>query len=76
MSMKVQGNFLNWPQKIPYPPPPNHHDKKETFHGIEKVDPVTFMLWHFLLQDEPTNNLDIESIDALAEAINTFKGGK
>lgn len=58
------------------PPPPNHHDKKETFHGIEKVDPVTFMLWHFLLQDEPTNNLDIESIDALAEAINTFKGGE
>ena len=29
-----------------------------------------------LLQDEPTNNLDIESIDALAEAINEFTGGK
>ena len=28
-----------------------------------------------LLQDEPTNNLDIESIDALAEALLTFKGG-
>ncbi len=28
-----------------------------------------------LLQDEPTNNLDIESIDALAEAINEFTGG-
>lgn len=27
------------------------------------------------LQDEPTNNLDIESIDALAEAINEYKGG-
>ena len=27
------------------------------------------------LQDEPTNNLDIESIDALAEAINEFQGG-
>ena len=27
-------------------------------------------------QDEPTNNLDIESIDALAEAINEFTGGK
>lgn len=26
-------------------------------------------------QDEPTNNLDIESIDALAEAINEYKGG-
>ncbi|XP_014675912.1 PREDICTED: ATP-binding cassette sub-family F member 1-like [Priapulus caudatus] len=28
-----------------------------------------------LILDEPTNNLDIESIDALAEAINNFKGG-
>ncbi|KAH3823949.1 hypothetical protein DPMN_125774 [Dreissena polymorpha] len=28
-----------------------------------------------LILDEPTNNLDIESIDALAEAINDFKGG-
>ncbi|UJR37600.1 hypothetical protein I4U23_030297 [Adineta vaga] len=28
-----------------------------------------------LILDEPTNNLDIESIDALAEAINEFKGG-
>lgn len=27
------------------------------------------------LQDEPTNNLDIESIDALSEAINEYKGG-
>jgi hypothetical protein len=27
-------------------------------------------------QDEPTNNLDIESIDALGEAINDYKGGK
>ena len=27
------------------------------------------------IQDEPTNNLDIESIDALAEAINGYKGG-
>lgn len=26
-------------------------------------------------QDEPTNNLDIESIDALADAINDYKGG-
>ena len=30
----------------------------------------------FLFQDEPTNNLDIESIDALADAINRFGGGK
>ncbi|XP_039598449.1 ATP-binding cassette sub-family F member 1-like [Polypterus senegalus] len=27
-----------------------------------------------LILDEPTNNLDIESIDALGEAINDFKG--
>ena len=30
----------------------------------------------FSLQDEPTNNLDIESIDALACAIEEFGGGK
>ncbi|KAF7481248.1 Hypothetical predicted protein [Marmota monax] len=29
-----------------------------------------------LILDEPTNNLDIESIDALGEAINEYKGGK
>lgn len=28
-----------------------------------------------IILDEPTNNLDIESIDALAEAINEFQGG-
>ncbi|CRK93952.1 CLUMA_CG007479, isoform A [Clunio marinus] len=28
-----------------------------------------------LVLDEPTNNLDIESIDALADAINDYKGG-
>ena len=27
-------------------------------------------------QDEPTNNLDIESIDALADALNEFQGGQ
>jgi Fe-S cluster assembly ATPase SufC len=29
-----------------------------------------------IILDEPTNNLDIESIDALAEAINEYKGGQ
>ena len=29
----------------------------------------------FSLQDEPTNNLDIESIDALADALNEYEGG-
>lgn len=30
---------------------------------------------HILILDEPTNNLDLESIDALAKAINQFAGG-
>ena len=30
---------------------------------------------HVLILDEPTNNLDLESIDALAEALSTFQGG-
>jgi len=30
---------------------------------------------HVLFLDEPTNNLDIESIDALCEAINLYQGG-
>ncbi|XP_074604840.1 ATP-binding cassette sub-family F member 1 [Brevipalpus obovatus] len=30
---------------------------------------------HILIMDEPTNNLDLESIDALAEALNKFSGG-
>ena len=30
---------------------------------------------HILFFDEPTNNLDIESIDALCEGINNFNGG-
>ena len=35
------------------------------------------MSWSFSLsQDEPTNNLDIESIDALGDAINAFTGGR
>lgn len=30
---------------------------------------------HVLILDEPTNNLDLESIDALADALNEYKGG-
>lgn len=36
---------------------------------------MTVVYISLLPQDEPTNNLDIESIDALAEAINEYKGG-
>ncbi|KAG6465275.1 hypothetical protein O3G_MSEX015042 [Manduca sexta] len=36
---------------------------------------LTLMAPDVIILDEPTNNLDIESIDALAEAINQYKGG-
>ncbi|CAF4783688.1 unnamed protein product [Pieris macdunnoughi] len=36
---------------------------------------LTLMAPDVIILDEPTNNLDIESIDALAEAINAYKGG-
>ena len=36
---------------------------------------ITFFLLYYT-QDEPTNNLDIESIDALADVINDYGGGK
>ncbi|KAK1804938.1 hypothetical protein P4O66_019309 [Electrophorus voltai] len=35
---------------------------------------VIYVWNYFLVKDEPTNNLDIESIDALSEAINEYKG--
>ena len=39
--------------------------------------PLTFMSMPlFAVQDEPTNNLDIESIDALADALSEYEGGQ
>lgn len=36
---------------------------------------LSLMQPHILFLDEPTNNLDIETIDALIDAINEFNGG-
>ena len=36
---------------------------------------LSLMAPHILMLDEPTNNLDIESIDALCDALNQFNGG-
>ncbi|XP_019849794.1 PREDICTED: ATP-binding cassette sub-family F member 1-like [Amphimedon queenslandica] len=36
---------------------------------------IALMQPDLIILDEPTNNLDIESIDALAEAINNYTGG-
>lgn len=36
---------------------------------------LSLMAPHILFLDEPTNNLDIETIDALCDAINEFNGG-
>lgn len=36
---------------------------------------LSLMAPHILMLDEPTNNLDIESIDALCDALNVFNGG-
>jgi ATP-binding cassette subfamily F protein 1 len=36
---------------------------------------LSLMAPHILMLDEPTNNLDIETIDALCDAINAFNGG-
>lgn len=36
---------------------------------------ISFQEPHIIILDEPTNNLDIESIDALSTAINEYDGG-
>ncbi|KAG7354993.1 ABC transporter ATP-binding protein [Nitzschia inconspicua] len=36
---------------------------------------LSLQMPHVLLLDEPSNNLDVETIDALCEAINEFNGG-
>ncbi|EKX41356.1 hypothetical protein GUITHDRAFT_88450 [Guillardia theta CCMP2712] len=36
---------------------------------------VSYTKPHLLIMDEPTNNLDIESVDALSEAVLNFDGG-
>jgi len=41
-----------------------------------RVNVSVSILWCPYEQDEPTNNLDIESIDALADALNEFQGGE
>jgi ATP-binding cassette subfamily F protein 3 len=36
---------------------------------------VSYVEPHILILDEPTNNLDLESVAALADAVESFKGG-
>jgi ATP-binding cassette subfamily F protein 3 len=36
---------------------------------------VSFGRPHVLILDEPTNNLDVESVEALAESVEKFEGG-
>ncbi|TDH73101.1 hypothetical protein CCR75_002082 [Bremia lactucae] len=56
-----------------------HEIKNRLLSGGQKarvvIAELVLMRPHILIMDEPTNNLDIESIDALCDAIREYEGG-